>query len=103
MILREKRREETERKNMTLADIVRGQGNLPTQSMTPCYVKPDITREETLKINICVAHAHYRNLENPGTYGEELNKILTANKLPNDRIVKIMFYIHSERVKVLDL
>ncbi len=30
-----------------------------------------------------MAHAHYRNPENPGTYGEELNRILTANNFPN--------------------
>ncbi len=27
-------------------------------------------------------HAHYRNVDNSGTYAVELNKILTANKLP---------------------
>ncbi len=47
------------------------------------YQVPEITKEEILKINICVAHAHYANLSNSGTYSHELNKVLTTNNLPN--------------------
>ena len=83
MILKEKRKEDIERQKMTYANISKNLTNIPSQIKTQYYTAPQITREETLKINICVAHAHYKNLENPGTYGEELNKILTANNLPN--------------------
>ncbi len=86
IILKEKRREETERKNMNYVEIVRSQGNVPTQSSVPHYIYPDITKEETLKIHICVAHARYNNLEKLGSSGDELNKILTANNLPNQII-----------------
>ena len=82
-ILKEKRKEEIERQKMTYADISKTQTNVLPQIKTQIYHVPQITREETLLINICVTHAHYRNQENPGTYSEELNKILTANKLPN--------------------
>lgn len=44
---------------------------------------PEITKEELLKINICVAHAQGKNREKPGTYANELNKVLKANNLPN--------------------
>ncbi len=83
IILKEKRREEMERNNMNYAEVVRSQGKVPTQSSMPGYIYPEITKEETLKIHICVAHGHYKNLEKPGSYGEELNKILTANNHPN--------------------
>ncbi len=83
MILKEKRKEYIERQKMTYSDISKIQTNTSSQIKTQYYTVPQITRGETLKINICVAHAHYRNLENPGTYGEELNRILTANNLPN--------------------
>ncbi len=85
MLLKDKRREEIKKKqNMNYADITRRQGNVSAQQPVTRYIYPDITKEETLKINIlCVAHAHYKNLEKPGTYGEELNKVLTANNLPN--------------------
>ncbi len=68
---------------MTFSDITRIQSNFPSQTLKPFHTYTEITREETLKINICVAHAHYRNLENPGTYGEKLYIVLTANGLPN--------------------
>ncbi len=66
---------------MTYAELT--QARLPQQ---PTHILPpqpqpacNITREETLKINICVAHAHYQNIANPGCYAEQLNKILKAN------------------------
>ncbi len=45
--------------------------------------QPSVTRVDMLKINICIVHAHYRNMEKPGSYEEELNKIFTVNNLPN--------------------
>ncbi len=83
MIIKEKRKDEIERQNMKYVDVARGHGSLPSQAAMPRYIFPEITKEETLKIHICVAHAHNRNLENPGSYVEELNKILAANNLPN--------------------
>ena len=83
LILKEKRKEENEKQKMTYSDISKIHANIPTQVKTPYYSMPQITREEVLIINIGVAHAHYRNLENSGTYSEELNRFLTANKLPN--------------------
>ncbi len=87
MLLKEKRREEIEKQNMNYVDITRRQGNESAQQPVTRYIYPNITKEETLKINIlCVAHAHYKNLEKPGTYEEELSKVLTANNLPNIEI-----------------
>ena len=43
---------------------------------------PHITKEELLKINICVAHARSRDQDKPGTYSRELNRTLQANNLP---------------------
>ncbi len=49
---------------------------------------PLITREETLKSNICVAHAHCKKLEKPVSYEEEMNKVLKLNNLPTIIIPK---------------
>ncbi len=43
---------------------------------------PVVTKEELLNIHICIAHAHQKDVENPGTYGEELNKVLVGIGLP---------------------
>ena len=75
---------------MTFAETTRAwgkQGNHSTIITQPqLSFQSLITREESLKINICVAHAHYKTLNNPGTYAEELNKTLTLNGLPNIKI-----------------
>lgn len=44
---------------------------------------PEITKEELLKISICVAHAQCKNQDKPGTCAYELNRVLMANNLPN--------------------
>lgn len=80
-ILKEKRREEKEKQNMTYAGITRSGNNPIPTNVQP--IIPQITKEEVLKINICVSHARSKNIENPGCYSEELNKILKANNLPN--------------------
>ncbi len=77
-ILKEKRNEEIERQKMTYSTI--SQVNVPAKM--PSYKMPIITKEELLKINICVAHAQAKNHQNPGTYSYELNKVLKANSLP---------------------
>lgn len=68
---------------MTYSSITRVQSNILTQTKSTYYSIPQMTNEEVLKINICVAHVHYKNLENPGNYSVELNKMLTVNNLPN--------------------
>lgn len=74
MILKEKRKKEIERQKITFSDISRVQISIPPQVKTSHFTVPQITKEETLKIHICVAHAHYKNLGKPGTYGENLIK-----------------------------
>ncbi len=83
MIIKEKRKKEIEKQKMTYSGITQNQITNHNQIMPQQYQVPQITKEEILKINICVAHAHYANLSNPGTYSQELNKVLTANNLPN--------------------
>ncbi len=56
---------------MTYATVTTFQ---PQQNQNPTYGAALITREETLKINICVAREHYKNLEKPGSYEKELTK-----------------------------
>ena len=84
-IIREKRKEEQERQKGTYAQAAATKivGQHATYSGPFQHTTPFITREEYLKINICIAHAHQKNIETPGTYAEELNKVLTANKLPS--------------------
>ncbi len=52
-----------------------------TTTMTN-FQTPLVSREEVLKIYTCVAHAENANLKNPGSYKNELNKLLKANTLP---------------------
>ncbi len=83
VILKEKRKQEIEKQKMTYSGVTQSQSVISTQPMPQQYQVPQITKEEILKINICVSHAHYANIANPGTYSDELNKVLTANNLPN--------------------
>lgn len=78
-IIREKRLQESDKQKMTYANIVHT--NLPAN--LPSYTLPQITREELLKINICVAHARSKNQDKPGCYAHELNRVLRANNLSN--------------------
>ncbi len=52
-----------------------------------------------LKINICVAHANYKNQERPGTYASELNKVLRANNLPNI-IIPEDTYLYTQQMNL---
>ena len=79
-ILKNKRALLKQRDNMTYGNITGT--NLPPPKM-PTFNVPTITKEELLKIHICVAHAQTKNQEKPGCYSHELNKILTMNNLPN--------------------
>ncbi len=67
---------------MTFSEVIREKANIKTTQNQKIPLQPSITKEELLKINIYVAHAHYKTQENPGKYSEELNKILEANQLP---------------------
>lgn len=57
------------------------QANLQTQ--IPSFNMPQVTEEELLKINICVAHARSKDQTKPGSYETEFNRLVQANNLPN--------------------
>ncbi len=78
-IIKEKRNQVKERQNMTYSRIT--QATAPAS--LPIFNTPTIIKEELLKINICVAHAQFKNQEKPGTYKYELNRILKTNNLPS--------------------
>ena len=78
-ILKVKRAQENEKQKMSYSSI--SQATLPPKM--PTYKLPEITREDRLRINICVAHAQCKDKENPGSYANELNKALKANSLPS--------------------
>jgi len=82
-IIKEKRKQETERTRMTFSEATRISGTQYITNHQKLAPQPVLSREDLLKVNICVTHAHFKNKENPGTYAEELNKVLTANNLPN--------------------
>ena len=90
-IVKEKRKEEAERGRQTYAGIAGASAThaLQTNIANSTHSTPLVTREDTLKINICITHAHYMNMANPGTYEGELNKILTLNNLPKIKIPSI--------------
>lgn len=81
-VLKEKRKEEAEKNKRTYAAATAVLQTQTTNTQPITYSPPIITREDTLKINICVAHAHYMNIDKPGSYEEELNKVLKLNNLP---------------------
>ncbi len=78
-ILKTKRAQLKERENMTYSNIT--ESNLLPKM--PTFNVPTITKDEMLKIHICVAHAQAKNQETPGCYSNVLNKTLTMNNLPN--------------------
>ncbi len=82
-IIKKKREEEQEKNRITYTGVTRA--NLPTANQ-PVYNTPVVTREEILKINICVAHARMRETDHPGSYETELNKILKLNNLPTIKV-----------------
>ncbi len=80
-IIKEKRKAETERGKWTYSEAAKGTSS--TQGMWPVHQAAYTTiKEDSQRINFCIQHAHYRNIENPGTYAEEVNKIMAANNLP---------------------
>ncbi len=79
-VVKEKRKQERERNNDTYVNIAKS----ITQNNT--YRPPTTTHEDMLRINTCVLHAHYRNVENPGSYEAELSKILKLNNLATIKI-----------------
>lgn len=84
-ILKEKRKEQAARDKLTYSEATQVRGSQPQsiQSLTPYQRTLKLTREDSLKINICVTHVHYRNIENPGSNADELNIILAENNLLN--------------------
>ena len=74
-MIKDKRKEEVEQSKMTFADTttLRGTQQPHTQAL-PSQQSYMITRDEALKIQMCFVHAHYKNIEKPGSYSDELNK-----------------------------
>ncbi len=79
-IIKTKRKQERDRNSTTYVNVTK------TNTTTNMYKPATTTTEDMLRINTCILHAHYRNIENPGTYETELNKVLTLNNLPTIRI-----------------
>ncbi len=82
-IINAKRKAEIERNKVTYSELTQLRVPQHPAHTLPPPPQPtyNITREETLKINIYAAHAHYRSMESPGCNVDELNKILKANQL----------------------
>lgn len=79
--LKRKGREVTGRQKETLSEATRKWGIVTTPRMP--YIKaPESTKEESLNINICVAHAHQKNTEKPRSHVEKLNQMLPAHNFP---------------------
>ena len=89
-IMKEKRREEAERNRLGYAGITTVNTTQPqhSQPQMPINLQPTITREDMLKINICIAHAHRQDLLKPGSYEKELEQTLLLNELPTIKIPK---------------
>ncbi len=77
-IIKNKRAQQNVKQNMTHSNI--------TQSFKPpkmpTFNIPQVTKEEVLKIHICLAHAQIRKGQDHN-YEVELNKVLKANNLPS--------------------
>ncbi len=101
-LIKEKRKEENEGNKMTYSELTQIRlPQHPTQTLPPpSQPTYNITPDDTLKINICVAHAQYRQLENQGSYAEDLNKILKAKQTfyyhHHPRHAKLTTYIHRQ-------
>ncbi len=78
-IVKNKRNQINERQKMSYATISQ---TTSSDNKMPNVQTPIVTKEELLKIHICVAHAQSQNQITPGTYSSELNKVLKANNLP---------------------
>jgi len=78
-IIKMKRQTYTEIKPQTFAEATRNR--VPIMNSPPMTNKQDV-----LKITTCIIHAHFRNMEKPGSYETELNKILKLNDLPEIKI-----------------
>ncbi len=87
IVITEKRKKEDTRKNLSYVAATRSRDNF--QQQPHILDTPNITKEDTLKIQMCFVHAHCKNTENPGSYEEELNKILNINSLPCIKIPEI--------------
>ncbi len=79
-IIEVKRKQERERNNITYVNVTK------TNTQPDSYRPPINTTEDMLRLNTWILHAHYRNIENPGTYKAELDKILKLNNLSNIKI-----------------
>lgn len=74
-----KRKEDREQKEETYTNVTKRSINAPTPPTT-------IPSDTHAKIFTCMMHAHFMNMANPGSYEEELNKILELNNLPTIKV-----------------
>ncbi len=80
-VIKEKRNQINERAKTSYANIT--QLNPTSTNMSiQLQQTPTVSKEELLKIHICVAHAENQDQKKPGTYQYELNRTLKANNLP---------------------
>ncbi len=86
-IIKRKRKEEETRSKLTYAGITMTNSTQKQKYTHQTQQNiPTVTKDELLKIHTCIIHAHQRDLDNPGTYEQELNNALTLNNLPNIKI-----------------
>lgn len=78
-IIKLKRSQSIDKQKMSYASI--SQSTTTPRMANP--ILPQISKEEILKIHICVIHAQVKDQQKPGTYAKELNKMLKENKLPS--------------------
>ena len=87
-IIKAKREEENERNKQTYTGALMTNMQQPSHQQQFQPSVPMITKEELLKIHICITHAKMKEADHPGTYELELNRVLKANNLPSIIIPK---------------
>ncbi len=87
-IIKKKREEEQGKNRLSYKEAAKINLQRGTQPTTGLWNVPAVTKEEMLKIHICVAHARMKDTDLPGSYETELNKILKLNNLPAIKVPK---------------
>lgn len=82
-ILTLKRKEDKERSQTTYTSAVK-RNIQPSTSNTNNIDKIETDKHD--RMYMCMMHTHFKNSKNPGTYEQELNKMLTANNLPTLKV-----------------
>ncbi len=74
---------------------VKGYNTVTRSNLTQSTAQPQSTNNMHTLINTSIVHAHFKNMDTPGTYEAELNKMLIANDLRRSRYQKILHPITS--------